>query len=164
MGKGQNLVVNQSGRECQGLPDVFVLEFRIFAFEFGAIGVSCQSLKNAADCKTEISNARFAIHPRGVDRDSVKFLHAEFSQSGLEQQTASLLPGGCATNRDFPEHTRSGRRKHQWTKGRTSTQARLGTGGGFQFAPSASREGFLVPVLSFPLLLLLLLRFLIIVR
>jgi len=119
MGKGQNLVVNQSGRERQGLPDVFVLEFRIFAFEFGAVGIGCQCLKDAADCKTEISNARFAIHPRDVDRDSVKFLHAEFSQSGLEQQIATLVPGGCATNRDFPEHTRCGPRKHQWTMART---------------------------------------------
>jgi hypothetical protein len=95
MGKGQNLVVNQSSRERHGSPDVFVLEFRIFAFEFGAVGVSCQCLKDAADCKTEISNARFAIHPRDVDRDSVKFLHAEFSQFRLEQQIATLLPGGA---------------------------------------------------------------------
>jgi hypothetical protein len=84
-----------SGGERQDLPDAFVFEFWIFAFEFGAVGESCQCLTNAADGKTEISNARFAIHPRGVDRDSVKFLHAEFSQS------------------QFPEHTRSGRWKHQ---------------------------------------------------
>ena len=119
MAKGQNLVVNQSGSERQGLPDVLVFEFRIFAFEFGAVGVSCQCLKNAADGKTEISNARFAVHPRGVDRDSVKFLHAEFSQSWLEQETGALLPMESAVNHDFPEHTRTSRRKHQRALGNT---------------------------------------------
>ena len=140
MGKRQNLVVNQRSGERQCLPDVFVLEFRIFAFEFGAVGVSCQCLKNAADGKTEISNARFAIHPRGVDRDSVKFLQAEFSPSGLKHPTATLLPRERATNPDFLEHTRSGRRKHQWT-----------TNGwpGFRLAPSALREGFLLPGFGF---------------
>ena len=91
--------------ERQGLPDVFVFEFRILAFEFGAIGVSRQRLKNAADGETEISNARFAVHPRGVDRDSVKFLHGEFSQSWLEDETGALVPTEPAASHNFPEHT-----------------------------------------------------------
>lgn len=31
----------------------FILEFRIFALEFGAVGMVCQCLKHAADGKTE---------------------------------------------------------------------------------------------------------------
>ena len=103
--------------ERQGLPDVFVFEFRILAFEFGAVGVGCQRLKNAADGDTEISNARFAVHPRGVDRDSVKFLHAEFSQSWLEHETGALLPTEPPVSHNFPEHTRTRRRKHQRSVG-----------------------------------------------
>src|SRR5258708_36634106 len=115
MGKGQNLVVYQRSREGQGLPDVFIFEFRIFTFQFSAVGVSCQCPKDAADSKPEISNTRFAVHPRGVDRDSVKFLHAEFSQSWLEQETDALLPIESCVSPYFPEHTRTSRRKHHRT-------------------------------------------------
>src|ERR1700739_2309383 len=107
--KRRSLVAAQSRGKRQRLPDVFVFEFRIFAFEFGAVGVGRQCLKNAADGKTEISNARFAVHPRGVDRDSVKFLHAQFSQSALRQETSAPLPMESVANPNFPEHTRTSR-------------------------------------------------------
>jgi hypothetical protein len=79
VGYGQDLIVNQSSREGQRLPNIFVLKFWVFALQFGTVGIDGECFKYSAHGKTEVPDARLAVHPSRISRDSIEFLHLFFA-------------------------------------------------------------------------------------
>lgn len=80
-GDFDHFVVERGGRICEGLSNILGLKLWVLAQELLAIGIDRERLEDATHRKSQIANARLAIHPIRIHRDASERSHGEYLAS-----------------------------------------------------------------------------------
>ena len=102
--------VTAAPAQGKSLPNVFLLQFRVFAPQFLAVGIQGHQFHHASNCRTETAHARLSVHLAGVACDAVQIHGLSFSGRGRLQGQAMPIHLHCHDRSSRNPATRVARR------------------------------------------------------